>query len=237
VISERPYELVWPDGGAAWIQDFELEHRERARVDIARIETPVPRSLCRHGGGRSRERRLQSPAARRKPRRARDHRSTRLLQISLQTGVPFSQATIERTLASNTGITQNLVRLFETLFDPEGSRQAAARAEKSSPPFALPSMVSVSLDEGPHPALVPEPSFRPRSARTSIRPVADGKRSPTSHSSSIPRDSGPAAAEAEVRDLRVQPSRRGRAPAHGYVARGGLRWSDRREDFRTEVLA
>src|SRR4029077_297 len=29
VISERPYELAWPEGGAAWIQDFELEHRDR----------------------------------------------------------------------------------------------------------------------------------------------------------------------------------------------------------------
>ncbi|HJX22568.1 MAG TPA: hypothetical protein VJ454_16340, partial [Steroidobacteraceae bacterium] len=27
VISERPYELAWPEGGAAWIQDFELEQR------------------------------------------------------------------------------------------------------------------------------------------------------------------------------------------------------------------
>src|SRR6266404_2237701 len=28
VISERPYELAWPEGGAAWIQDFELEQRD-----------------------------------------------------------------------------------------------------------------------------------------------------------------------------------------------------------------
>src|SRR6185295_1754966 len=38
VISERPYELAWPEGGKAWIQDFELEHRERMRVDIPRVE-------------------------------------------------------------------------------------------------------------------------------------------------------------------------------------------------------
>ena len=38
VISERPYELKWPEGGAAWIQDFELEHRDRLVVDIERIE-------------------------------------------------------------------------------------------------------------------------------------------------------------------------------------------------------
>jgi len=38
VISERPYELAWPEGGAAWIQDFELEQRDGLIVDIARIE-------------------------------------------------------------------------------------------------------------------------------------------------------------------------------------------------------
>src|SRR5581483_11696342 len=39
VISERPYELAWPEGGTAWIQDFELEHRDRLRVEIAKVET------------------------------------------------------------------------------------------------------------------------------------------------------------------------------------------------------
>src|SRR2546430_17558442 len=38
VISERPYELAWPEGGAAWIQDFELEQRDGLIVDIARVE-------------------------------------------------------------------------------------------------------------------------------------------------------------------------------------------------------
>ena len=39
VISEHPYELAWPEGGAAWIQDFELEHRDGLIVDIVRVET------------------------------------------------------------------------------------------------------------------------------------------------------------------------------------------------------
>jgi glutamate dehydrogenase len=39
-----------------------------------------------------------------------------------------------------------------------------------------------------------------------------------------------------VRDLRAQPAVRGLAPAHGSIARGGIRWSERPEDFRTEIL-
>ena len=36
VISERPYELAWPEGGAAWIQDFELEHRDGDTASTSR---------------------------------------------------------------------------------------------------------------------------------------------------------------------------------------------------------
>ena len=66
VIAERPYELAWPDGGAAWIQDFELEHRERLDIDIAHLEANFKRRLRRRLERRGRERRLQPPAARRR---------------------------------------------------------------------------------------------------------------------------------------------------------------------------
>ena len=39
-----------------------------------------------------------------------------------------------------------------------------------------------------------------------------------------------------VRDLRVRAPVRGAAPARRARRRGGIRWSDRREDFRTEIL-
>jgi glutamate dehydrogenase len=43
-------------------------------------------------------------------------------------------------------------------------------------------------------------------------------------------------AQADVRDLRLFAALRGRSSALRPVARGGLRWSDRPEDFRTEIL-
>ena len=39
VISERPYALAWPQGGGAWIQDFELEQRDQLIIEIERIES------------------------------------------------------------------------------------------------------------------------------------------------------------------------------------------------------
>src|SRR6185369_5914669 len=47
----------------------------------------------------------------------------------LQTGVPFSQVYMERTLAGNPAIARNLVRLFERRFDPDAaiSNKGAAK--------------------------------------------------------------------------------------------------------------
>ncbi|MCS6946700.1 MAG: NAD-glutamate dehydrogenase, partial [Steroidobacteraceae bacterium] len=38
VLAERPYELQWPEGGGACVQDFELEHRAGSALDVAAIE-------------------------------------------------------------------------------------------------------------------------------------------------------------------------------------------------------
>ena len=81
VIAERPYELAWPGGGSAWIQDFELEHRDAARIDLAARTAAAhcyPRRLAR----RDRERWLQPPAARSRARGARDRRAAHLLPLS-----------------------------------------------------------------------------------------------------------------------------------------------------------
>jgi glutamate dehydrogenase len=123
VIAERPYELVWPDGGPAWIQDFELEHRERLRVEISRIEgffreafLAVWRGDVENDGFN----RLLIAAG----LAAREIVVLRACcRYLLQTGVPFSQAYMERTLASNAGIARNLVRLFEAMFEPGAARR------------------------------------------------------------------------------------------------------------------
>jgi len=52
----------------------------------------------------------------------------------------------------------------------------------------------------------------------------------------LDRAGAAAPAPTPVRDLRLLAAGGGSSPARGRVARGGLRWSDRREDFRTEVL-
>jgi glutamate dehydrogenase len=132
VISERPYELAWPEGGAAWIQDFELEHRERLRVDIPRVEGIFREGLLAAWRGEVENdgfNRLMLAAG----LTAREIVVLRAYcRYLLQTGVPFSQVYMERTLASHSGIAKSLVRLFETFFDPDAGKRSDARAAKRS---------------------------------------------------------------------------------------------------------
>ena len=88
---------------------------------------------------------------------------------------------------------------------------------------------------GPHPALLlglvratlrTNTSRSPPTAPEAVRRLQAGP-------AEGPR---PAAAPAALRDLGLHPRVEGVHLRFGAVARGGLRWSDRREDFRTEVL-
>src|SRR5581483_4159020 len=128
VISERPYELAWPEGGAAWIQDFELEHRDRLNLEDSGLETNFKEAFAATWSGEVENdgfNRLLLGAG----LKAREITVLRAYcRYLLQTGVPFSQAYMERTLAANNGITRNLVRLFEARFDPGTVARAAPGA-------------------------------------------------------------------------------------------------------------
>ena len=89
----------------------------------------------------------------------------------------------------------------------------------------------------PDPALLPDPSSRRRCAPTTSSSTPTGGTKPTSRSSSSP-SAIPDLPEPRPRfEIFVySPRVEGVHLRFGAVARGGLRWSDRRDDFRTEVL-
>jgi glutamate dehydrogenase len=238
VISERPYRLAWPEGGAAWIQDFELEHRDAVAVDIARVEARFREAFLAAWSGASENdgfNRLVLGA---------DLSARQIIVLRaycrylLQTGVPFSQIYMERTLAGNAAITRNLVRLFETRFEP-GAAQGA-RAERAAESIvaqiraALDGVASLDDDR----ILRAYLNLVRATLRTNFYQTGADER-PKSYLS-FKFD------PAQIPDLPLprpkfeifvySPRVEGVHLRMGYVARGGIRWSDRREDFRTEVL-
>ncbi|MBS3959719.1 MAG: NAD-glutamate dehydrogenase [Xanthomonadaceae bacterium] len=156
----------------------------------------------------------------------------------LQTGVPFSQAYMEQTLARYPQAARLLVELFEARFDPRrdfpgSSREAAIAACDEAIGQMLEQVASLDEDRILR-------SFRAviqATLRTSFFQIHAGP-----HRDSISFKFDPA----KVPDLpKPRPYREifvyspwveGVHLRFGPVARGGLRWSDRREDFRTEVL-
>ena len=238
VISERPYQLAWPEGGAAWIQDFELEHRDGLVVDIARVEARFREAFLAAWGGA-----IENDGFNRLVLGA-DLSARQITMLRaycrylLQTGVPFSQIYMERTLAGNVPLARNLVRLFEMRFEPGAARNGRAdRAGES-----LVGQIRAGLDGVA--SLDDDRILRAylNLVRATLRTnfyQAGADQKPKSYLS-FKFD------PAQIPDLPLprpkfeifvySPRVEGVHLRMGDVARGGIRWSDRREDFRTEVL-
>ena len=235
VISERPYELSWPEGGSAWIQDFELEHRDRQQIDIGGVEIAFRDALSAAWTGEVENdgfnRLLLSAGL-----LVREIVILRAYcRYLLQTGVPFSQAYMERTLCSNPVIARNLVKLFQARFDPALVR-TGPRSDRLVEQIRAGLDAVTSLDEDrilrAYLTLV-EATLRTNFYQLDAAGKPKGYLSFKLDPSKIPDLPLPRPKfEIFVYSPRVE-------AVHlrmGYVARGGIRWSDRREDFRTEVL-
>ena len=237
VISERPYELSWPEGGSAWIQDFELEHRDRLQIDIGGVELAFRDALAAAWSGEVENdgfnRLLLSAGL-----LVREIVILRAYcRYLLQTGVPFSQMYMERTLGANPAVARNLVKLFEARFNPDISRTAGERtAEKLIAQIRAGLDAVTSLDED-------------RILRAYLTLVDATLRSNFYQADATGRAKGYVSFKldpARIPDLPLprpkfeifvySPRVEAVHLRMGYVARGGIRWSDRREDFRTEVL-
>ena len=154
-----------------------------------------------------------------------------------QAGIAFSQAYMERRLARNPAIARRLVRPV-----PHPVRPGPAGRLRASAPRPLVSEIESLLDQV---ANLDEDRILRRylnliaaTLRTNyFQTGADGEPKPYL---SLKLDSqarrGAAAAAAAARDLRLRPRVEAIHLRGGKVARGGIRWSDRREDFRTEIL-
>ena len=151
--------------------------------------------------------------------------------ISARSASP-SARTISRRRWQNGAIAKKLIELFHGMFDPADAA-GRPRARRSSRRSSTARRRHESRRR-PHPA--PLSQCLQATLRTNYFQRRRPGRSPMCRSSSTRAVDGPAAAAADGRDLRLQPAGRGIHLRGGKVARGGIRWSDRREDFRTEVL-
>jgi glutamate dehydrogenase len=242
VIDERPYELRNDGGNNWWIYDFglrldpaALEHRtdeglERARTQFQeafgaawRGEAEVDRfnALVLRAGMSWREAMVLRAY-------------TRYMR---QAGTPYSQTYIESTVLNHTDVATALVKLFETRFDLARDREtriSATAAQVEELTAMIDDVKSLDEDRILRSILTLinatlRTNYMVRDDEGNPRPYLAIKLNPRA----IPDLPQP---RPRFEIFVYSPRLEGVHLRFGPVARGGLRWSDRREDFRTEVL-
>jgi len=153
-----------------------------------------------------------------------------------QLTIPFTQAYLERVLTAYPSITGLIVRLFLARFDPECPDDAEDRAAKlrGAITSGLDDIASAEDDR----LLRRYLNLVDSTLRTNwFQTDADGRRKPYLSLKLDSRRIDELPLPRPMVEVFVYgPAVEGIHLRGGKVARGGIRWSDRREDFRTEVL-
>jgi glutamate dehydrogenase len=162
-----------------------------------------------------------------------------LARYRQQSGLDPSQAVQEEALAGNPAIARLILDLFRTKFDPALAVDVEARREQAEALFgeidqALQAVVSLDADRVLRRlALVVRAILRTNYFQLD----QDGQPKPYISFKVDSRALTDLPAPKPYREIFVwSPQVEGVHLRFGPVARGGLRWSDRRDDFRTEVL-
>lgn len=237
VISERPYEVDLPDGMLIWIQDFEMIYSQADGIDPAAVKGIFQDAFERIWRGEAENDGFNKLilAAQLNWRQVVLLRAycKYLLQT---TGIPFSQTYMENALVNNAQIARLLIELFEVKFDPRANKERDEQVQALTQRIteALENVASLDDDRILRGYLhVISATLRTNYFQTEGKSKLKDYLSFKFESNRIPELPLPKPMfEIFVYSPRVEAVHlRG-----GKVARGGLRWSDRREDFRTEVL-
>jgi len=236
VIDEWPQEIIFKDGSRIWINDFGMKPASGEVVDVNAVKD-LFQDAFRHiwqGEAASDGFNRLVIGAQLTWREAVLLRAyTKYLR---QIGFPFSQPYVEKAVARNAHIARMLVDLFKLYFDPNKQKESAAAipALEKSLHEALDAVVNLDEDRILRHLLeviraTLRTNYFQRDAQEQVKPWISFKLNPNRIADlPLPRP----LYEIFVYSSRVE----GIHLRAAKVARGGLRWSDRREDFRTEIL-
>ncbi|MFC5234160.1 NAD-glutamate dehydrogenase [Pseudonocardia zijingensis] len=232
VVDERPYEVRPAGAPPLWIYDLGLRHEDPGGFDVAAVRDRFEEALSAVWRGEVEDDRLNRLVLR-AGLRAPDVAVLRTyVRYMRQVGTPFGRDVMARTLADNPEIAARLVELFAIRFDPAldaredrglTAKQAVAEIERRIDLVArinedrvlrsLLNLVTATL----------RTNFYAGGA-TSLAVKLDPRAVPD-----LPEPRP--AFETFVCSPRVE----GLYLRAGPIARGGVRWSDRPEDFRAEI--
>lgn len=245
VLEERPFTVTRPDGLPVWIYQFKMSphasvpevppgpERDAAQVRFADAVTAIWHEEAEID--RFNELVLRAGLTWQQVAIVRSY-----AKYLKQAGFPYSQSHIETVINDNAATARSLVELFEALFCPtsptdDAPRRRDAQAAAAAVAADIDALVSLDTDRvlrafaSMIQATLRTNYFVTRRESARARNVLSFKLNPgLIDELPLPRPRF----EIFVYSPRVE----GVHLRFGHVARGGLRWSDRREDFRTEIL-
>ncbi|WP_070963405.1 NAD-glutamate dehydrogenase [Vibrio sonorensis] len=235
VIGESPYEVRKANGQIYWILEFSMLHKSDTSVDLREARDRFQQAFAAIWEGE-----LESDGFNRLVLGASlTGREISILRAYArymrQVGFPFSQQYIEDTLSHYPHLAKGLVDLFAKRFEPKFKGSSKGQQD----------LIKKMTEQLDHVESLDDDRIIRRymemitaTLRTNYYQLDDNKQfkpwlSLKMKPSDIPEIPQPVPA---FEIFVYAPDIEGVHLRGGKVARGGLRWSDRQEDFRTEIL-
>ncbi|MCU1619246.1 MAG: gdh, partial [Modestobacter sp.] len=235
VLDERPYEIDRIGSPLAWVYDFGLAAPAGEMPFPGTLPERFTDAIAAVWAGRAEDDALNSLVL----LAGLTWRQVAVLRAYVQWlrqgGLPFGEGYVQETLAAHPGIVARLVALFETRFHPDraNGREGRTTALVGSLVEAIGEVESLDADR----------------VLSALLAAVQATLRTTAYTAGVFTGGAPLAIKLDPQGVPDLPEPR---PARevwvssprvlgvhlrfGAVARGGLRWSDRREDLRTEVL-
>jgi glutamate dehydrogenase len=236
VTDERPFEVRPLDRPPVWIYDFGLDYGPDVEFQADRVRQIFQDAFAQAWRGA-----VENDGFNRLVLGAElTWREVALLRAIAkylrQAGSAFSQAYMEEALTANPELARLLVELFRLRFEPKRAEDTEAKAHELADTIEARLDAIASLDEDR--ILRSFYSVIRAMLRTNyFQSAEDGEPKPYLSFKLDPGGIPDLPAPRPMFEVFVySPRMEGVHLRAGKVARGGIRWSDRREDFRTEIL-
>ncbi len=236
VLGEQPHMITLSDGTRAWVNDFRMSYKHALKLQVEEVKETFQTAFENIWYGKAENDGFNNLVL----SAGLSWREIAVLRAyskyMKQIGVTFNQTYIEETMSNYHNISSLLIEYFNLRFDPamqKGNKTKLASLDKKIMD-ELDEVISLDEDR----IIRKFCDIIKATLRTNyFQTCDDGEPKAYLSFKLSPDDIPDIPLPRPMYEIFVySPSVEGVHLRSGKVARGGLRWSDRREDFRTEVL-